>query len=414
MDTVRTPRKKTGRNLAIGAGAVVLASATVLLARLDPASPSVERSTLLIDSVARGDIVRDVRAPGTLVSEQIRYITAQASARVERLASESGRNVAAGDVLLGLSNPDLQIQTMQAAQQVRQAQIDLLNLRTNLRSQILAQEAVLAAMRTQLVNATQAARAADTLAVRRLVSTFESNSAAAAADEMITRYRIEQERLELMKQAIDAQVSLQSSQVEQLKAIAVNQQNRLSSLQVRAPEAGVVQDLTLQLGQWVPEGTILARVVQPGKLKAVLRVPESQAKDIQIGQRASIDTRNGVVAGHVKRKDPGAQGGTVTIDVTLDGPLPEGAVPDLSVDGTVIIDNMNNVLHTGRPAFGAAGGTVSLFKLVDDGHAAVRVQVDLGRTAVNRVEVIRGLTVGDRVILSDMTSLARVGKVKIR
>ncbi|MCC7053024.1 MAG: HlyD family efflux transporter periplasmic adaptor subunit [Gemmatimonadaceae bacterium] len=414
MDTVRSPQKETGRNIAIGAGAVVLASATVLLARLDPASPSVERSTLFIDSVARGDIVRDVRAPGTLVSEQIRYITAQASARVERLASESGRNVAAGDLLLGLSNPDLQIQTMQAAQQVRQAQIDLLNLQTNLRSQILAQEAVLASMRTQLVNATQAARAADTLATRRLVSTFESNSTAAAADEMITRYRIEQERLELMKQAIDAQVSLQSSQVEQLKAIAVNQQDRLSSLQVRAPEAGVVQDLTLQLGQWVPEGTILARVVQPGKLKAVLRVPESQAKDIQIGQRALIDTRNGVVAGHVQRKDPSAQGGTVTIDVTLDGPLPDGAVPDLSVDGTVIIDNMNNVLHTGRPAFGAAGGTVSLFKLVDDGRAAVRVQVDLGRTAVNRVEVIRGLTVGDRVILSDMTSLARVGKVKIR
>jgi HlyD family secretion protein len=414
MDTVRSPQKKTGRNLAIGAGGLVLASAAVLVARLDPASPSVERSTLLIDSVARGDIVRDVRAPGTLVSEQIRYITAQASARVERLASESGRNVAAGDLLLGLSNPDLQIQTMQAAQQVRQAQIDLLNLRTNLRSQILAQEAVLAAMRTQLVNSTQAARAADTLATRKLVSAFESTSATAAADEMTTRYRIEQERLELMKQAIDAQVSMQASQVEQLTAIAENQQNRLSSLQVRAPEAGVVQDLTLQLGQWVPEGTILARVVQPGRLKAVLRVPESQAKDIRIGQKALIDTRNGVVDGHVIRKDPGAQGGTVTIDVTLDGPLPSGAVPDLSVDGTVIIDNMNGVLHTGRPAFGAAGGMVSLFKLVDDGHAAVRVQVELGRTAVNRVEIIRGLNAGDRVILSDMTSLARVERVKVK
>jgi len=413
MDTVRAPKKKKGRNIAIGAGVLALTTASVLLAGLDPASPSVERSALLIDSVARGDIVRDVRAPGTLVSEQIRYITAQASARVERLVSESGRNVQTGDLLLGLSNPDLQIQTMQAAQQVRQAQIDLLNLRTNLRSQILAQEGVLAAMRTKLVSTTQAARAADTLATRKFVSAIESTNETAAADEMITRYRIEQERLELMKQAIDAQVSMQSSQVDQLKAIAVNQQNRLSSLQVRAPEAGVVQDLTLQLGQWVPEGTILARVVQPGRLKAVLRVPESQAKDIRIGQKALIDTRNGIIDGHVKRKDPGAQGGTVTIDVTLDGPLPGGAVPDLSVDGTVIIDNMTNVLHTGRPAFGAAGGTVSLFKLVDDGRAAVRIQVELGRTAVNRVEVIGGLKVGDRVILSDMTALARVEKVKI-
>ncbi len=414
MDTVRAPQTKRGRNIAIGVGMVVLTTTAGVLARLDPASPSVERSTLLIDSVARGDIVRDVRAPGTLVSEQIRYITAQASARVERLASESGRTVQMGDLLLGLSNPDLQIQTMQAAQHVRQAQIDLLNLRTNLRSQILAQEGVIAVMRTQLVNTTQAARAADTLAARKLIAEFESTNATAAADEMRTRYRIEQERLEIMKQAIDAQVNMQSSQVEQLTAIAENQQNRLSSLQVRAPEAGVVQDLTLQLGQWVPEGTTLARVVQPGRLKAVLRVPESQAKDIRIGLKALIDTRNGVVDGHVSRKDPGAQGGTVTIDVTLDGPLPSGAVPDLSVDGTVVIDQMNGVLHTGRPAFGAAGGRVSMFKLVDDGHAAVRVQVELGRTAVNRVEVISGLNAGDRVILSDMTSLARVEKVKVK
>lgn len=414
MDIVRAPKKKTGRNIAIGAGVLVLATATALLAGLDPASPSLERSTLLIDSVARGNLVRDVRAPGTLVSEQIRYITAQASARVERLASESGKNVQTGDLLLGLSNPDLLIQTMQAQQQVRQAQIDLLNLRTNLRSQILAQESALASLSTQRLNATQTAGATDSLASLKLVSPFESNSAKAAAHEMNTRYLLEKERLDLMKQAIDAQVSMQSSQVEQLKAIAANQQRRLSSLQVHAPEAGVVQDLTLQLGQWVPEGTTLARVVQPGKLKAVLRVPESQAKDIQIGQKASIDTRNGFVAGHVQRKDPGAQGGTVTIDVALDGPLPNGAVPDLSIEGTVIIDTMNNVLYTGRPAFGAANGMVSLFKLMDDGRTAVRVKVELGRIAINSVEVIRGLNPGDRVILSDMTPFASIERVKIK
>lgn len=413
MDIARAPQKKTGRNVAIVGGVLLLVMVSVLVAGLDPASPSVERATLVIDSVARGDIVRDVRAPGTLVPEQIRYITAQASARVERLASESGRNVQAGDLLLGLSNPDLQIQTMQAEQQVRQAQIDLLNLRSNLRSQLLAQEGVMATMNTQLVNATQVARATDSLAKLKLVSPFESNNAKAQSDEMTTRFRIEKDRLELMKQAIDAQISTQSSQVEQLKAIARNQQNRLSSLQVRAPEAGVVQDLTLQLGQWVPEGTTLARVVQPGRLKAVLRIPESQAKDIQIGQKASIDTRNGLIAGHVARKDPGAQGGTVTIDVALDGALPGGAVPDLSVDGTIVIDRMTAVLYTGRPAFGAAGGTVRLFKLVE-GDAAVRVQVELGRSAVNSIEVIRGLRQGDRVILSDMTPFAGAERVKIK
>ena len=413
MDIVRAPKKKTARNVAIVGGVLVLVVATVLLARLDPASPSVERSTLLIDSVSRGDIVRDVRAPGTLVPEQIRYITAQASARVERLASESGRTVKAGDLLLGLSNPDLQIQTMQAEQQVRQAQIDLLNLRTNLRSQLLAQEGVVASIHTQLVNSSQGARATDSLAKLKLVSPFESNNAKALADEMNTRSRIEKDRLQLMTQAIDAQISTQSAQVVQLRAIAANQQNRLQSLQVRAPEAGVVQDLTLQLGQWVPEGTTLARVVQPGRLKAVLRIPESQAKDVLIGQKASIDTRNGLIPGHVARKDPGAQGGTVTIDVALDGPLPSGAVPDLSVDGTIVIDRMSNVLYTGRPAFGAAGGTVSLFRLVN-GNAAVRVQVELGRSAVNSIEVVRGLQVGDKVILSDMTPYAGAEKVRIK
>jgi HlyD family secretion protein len=414
MDIVRAPKKKTGRNVAIVAGVLVLITATIALARLDPASPTVERSTLLVDSVARGDIVRDVRAPGTLVPEQIRYVTAQTSARVERLASESGRNVKMGELLLGLSNPDLQIQTMQAEQQVRQAQIDLLNLRTNLRNQILAQQGVVATMNTQLVNASQVARATDSLAKLKLVSPFESNNARAQADEMNTRFKIEKDRLDLMSQAIDAQISVQTAQVEQLKAIAANQQDRLRSLEVRAPEAGVVQDLTLQLGQWVPEGTTLARVVQPGKLKAVLRIPESQAKDVQIGQKASIDTRNGIIPGHVQRKDPGAQGGTVTIDVALDGALPSGAVPDLSVDGTIVIDKMTNVLYTGRPAFGAAGGTVSLFKLIEDGSAAVRVQVELGRSAVNSIEVVRGLAAGERVILSDMTAYAGAERVRIK
>jgi len=414
MDIARAPRKKTGRNIAIGVGAAAVIVATIALSGLDPAAPTVQRVAILIDSVRQGDVVREVRGPGTLVPEQIRWITAQASARVERKSAESGEKVGAGQVLLEMSNPDLQIQTMQAEQQVRQAQIELLNLKTNLRSSILTQEGVVAASRTQFVSAKQEAEAADSLVKLKLISPFELNNRKAQAEEAATRLRVEQERLELQKAAIDSQIATQSSQVVQLEAIAERQRNRLASLSVRAPENGVLQDLTLQLGQWVPEGTTLAKVVQPGRLKAVLRIPESQAKDVVIGQRASVDTRNGIVQGKVIRKDPSAIQGTVTIDVSLEGALPPGAVPDLSVDGTIQIERLNNVLYTGRPAFGAASGRVGLFKLVDGGSAAIRVPVELGRTSVNTVEILNGLTIGDQVILSDMTQYANTERVRIK
>jgi multidrug efflux pump subunit AcrA (membrane-fusion protein) len=414
MDIARVPQKKTRRNVMIGAGVGAVVLITLWTLTLDPAAQSIERSAVLFDTVRKGDVVREVRGPGTLFPEHIRYITAQASARVERLGSESGRRVGAGDVLLELSNPDLQIQTMQAEQQVRQALIELLNLKTNLRSQLLTQQGVVASTRTQYVNATQEAIAADSLSKRNLLSSFELANRRAAAEEYTTRLRVEQERLKLMELAIDSQIAVQQAQVVQLRAIADNQQARLRSLSVRAPDAGVLQDLTLQLGQWVPEGTTLAKVVQPGKLKAVLRIPESQAKDVVIGQKASIDTRNGLVAGHVSRKDPSAQGGSVTVDVALDGPLPSGAVPDLSVDGTIVIEKLVNVLYTGRPAFSAGSGSVSLFKVVDGGDAAVRVPVELGRSSVNVIEILKGLAVGDQVIVSDMSQYASVARVRIK
>ena len=414
MDIVRTPPTKTRRNAMIGGAVLLLVVITAWTMTLDPASQTIERSAVLIDSVRKGDVVREVRGPGTLVPEHIRWITAQTSARVERLASESGKEVAAGELLLELSNPDLQIQTMQAEQQVRQAQIELLNLRTTLRSGLLTQQGVVASTKTQYVSAMQELAAADSLVKRELVSAFEAQNRKAQADEYTTRLRVEQERLKLMEQAIDAQIATQSSQVEQLKAIAANQQNRLRSLQVRAPDRGVLQDLTLQLGQWVPEGTTLAKVVQPGSLKAVLRIPESQAKDVAIGQKASIDTRNGLVAGHVTRKDPSAQGGSVTVDVALDGALPPGAVPDLSVDGTIVIERLVNVKYSGRPAFSAGSGSSSLFKITDGGKTAVRVPVELGKSSVNVIEVLRGLEVGDKIIVSDMSQYANVARVRIK
>jgi len=414
MDIARTPPKRTGRRVAIGVALAALALATLAISRLDPAAPTVQRVAILVDSVRQGDIVREVRGPGTLVPEQIRFITAQASARVDRKSVESGDKVSAGQVLLEMSNPDLQIQTMQAEQQVRQARIDLLNLVTSLRSAILTQEGTVAQARTQEITARQEAMAADSLGVRGLTSPFDRNVRRAQADEASIRHRVETERLALLKASIDSQIATQTGQVQQLEAIADRQRQRLAALSVRAPEAGVLQDLTLQLGQWVPEGTTLAKVVQPGRLKAVLRIPESQAKDVALGQPATIDTRNGLVPGRVVRKDPAAIQGTVTIDVALDGPLPAGAVPDLSVDGTIQIEKLANVLHTGRPAFSAANGQVGLFKLTPDGDAAVRIPVQLGRTSVNTVEILGGLAVGDRVILSDMTPYAATDRVRIK
>ncbi|MCX5762904.1 MAG: HlyD family efflux transporter periplasmic adaptor subunit [Gemmatimonadetes bacterium] len=414
MDVIRTPPTKTRRNLLIGGTVVALLAITAWTLTLDPALQSIERSAVLIDGVRKGDVVREVRGPGTLVPEHIRFITAQASARVERLASESGKKVGAGELLLELSNPDLQIQTMQAEQQVRQAQIELLNLKTTLRSQVLTQQGVVATTRTQYTSASQEAVAADSLGKRNLLSVFEVRTRKAQAEEFTTRLRVEQERLTLLEQAIDSQIATQASQVVQLRAIADNQQARLRSLMVRAPDGGVLQDLTLQLGQWVPEGTTLAKVVQPGQLKAVLHIPESQAKDVILGQKASIDTRNGFVAGHVGRKDPSAQGGSVTVDVVLDGALPNGAVPDLSVDGTIVIEKLIDVLYTGRPSFSAGSGPVSLFRVVNGGKYADRVPVELGRSSVNVIEIIRGLKLGDQIIVSDMSQYANVVRVRIK
>ena len=414
MDIARTPPKRTRRNVMIGAGVFGILAMTAWTLTLDPAAPTVERSAILIDSVRRGDVVREVRGPGTLVPEHIRWITAQASARVERLVSESGKEVAAGELLLELSNPDLQIQTMQAEQQVRQAQIELLNLRTNLRSALLTQQGAVAGSQTQYVSAQQELAAADSLSSRKLVSSFEVQNRRAQASEASTKLRVEQERLKLMEQAIDAQIATQASQVGQLQAIAANQRDRLRSLQVRAPDRGVLQDLTLQLGQWVPEGTTLAKVVQPGDLKAVLRIPESQAKDVAIGQMASIDTRNGIVRGHVTRKDPSAQGGSVTVDVSLDDPPPPGAVPDLSVDGTIVIDHLKNVLYSGRPAVSAGSGSATVFKVVEGGKYAMRVPVELGKSSVNVIEIIRGLEIGDKIIVSDMSQYANAPRIRIK
>lgn len=415
MDVARPPKKKTGRYIAIGSGVLLLIIATIALGKLKPAAPTVEMSVVIQDSVRQGDMIREVRGPGTLVPEQIQQVTAPATARVDRMDVQAGQSVNAGDPLLEMSSPDVMISTMTADQQLNQAQATLLTLRTSLKSSELSQQGLVASTRTQYIAATQDAAASDTLLKQHLIAQFDATNKRALADQLTAQYKYEQQRLLIMQQSVDSEIAAATANIQQLKSIADFYHNKQKSLTVRAPATGVVQGMTLQQGQYITEGSLLLKVVQPGKLKAVLQIPESQAKDVAIGQSASIDTRsNGLIAGHVSRKDPSAIGGTVTVDVALDGALPQGAVPDLSVDGTIQIEKLKNVLYTGRPGYGGATGPVGLFKIVENGHAAVRIQVLLGRSSVTSVEIVKGLNVGDKVILSDMQQWDGVDRVRLK
>ncbi len=414
MDIPRVPLARRRRYLqgGIAAGAVVLL--TIVLASLKPAAPSVEGGTLWTDSVRQGEMVREVRGPGTLVPEQIRWISALTPARVERILRQPGDSVQAETILLELSNPDVQIQALEAQQQLTAAEAQLVNLRATLETQLLGQRSVVAQARTVYNEAHRNALVAETLAVRNLGSPFELTRARDQETEARTRLDIEEQRLRILAESMQPQLTVQQEQVTRIRAINAHRQNEVRGLQVRAGERGVLQELPLQLGQWVVPGVVLAKVVQPSRLKAVVRVPETQAKDVQIGQHAAIDTRNGIVAGRVIRIDPASQNGTVTVDVALEGALPAGARPDLSVDGTIEIERLTDVLHVGRPAYGQPNSTVGMFKLVDGGRYAVRVSVQLGRSSVNTIEVVAGLQPGDLVILSDMSRWDSAERVRIK
>ena len=414
MDVPRQQKPKRGRYVVIGGAAAFLLLATVALTQLKPAVPAVQRSTLIIDSVRRGDMVREVRGSGTLVPEQIRWISAVTSARVERIVAQPGQLVEPNTVLLEMSNPDVQIQALQAQQALSEAQSRLVDLRVQLEGSRLSQEGAVATARTANVSAVQERNAADSLVADRLISKFEHNNKKALAEESGTRLSVEEKRLQLMTRSVNTQLAVQERQIERLRAIADFQESRVQSLVVRAGEKGVLQELALQPGQWVNGGTPLAKVVQPGRLKAVLRVGEIQAKDVGIGQGASIDTRNGIIAGHVSRMDPASQGGTVTVDVALDGVLPAGARPDLNVDGKIQLEKLNNVLFTGRPSIGDDNAMVSMFRVDPDGESATRVAVRLGRVSASSVEIVQGLKAGDKVILSDLSLPDNTERVRIK
>jgi HlyD family secretion protein len=413
LDIPRTPIGSRSRLVRGGIAAGALLIIILALASLKPAAPSVARTTLWVDSVRRGEMVREVRGPGTLVPEHVRFITAVSAGRVDRVRAQPGQLVQPQTVLLELSNPDVQIQSLQAEQQLTAAQAQLLTLRTALKAERLTQEGNVAAARTLYADAKRQATVASSLVGQQLMSTNEAALAKDKATEAETRFRIEQERLALMTETMDSKVAVQQSQVDRLRAIAAFQQNVVRSLEVPAGDSGVVSDLTLQLGQWVLAGTVLAKVVQPGRLKAVLQIPETQAKDVAIGQQAAIDTRNGIIPGRVVRIDPNAINGTVVVDVVLDGALPAGARPDLSVDGTIEIERLRDVVYTGLPANGRSNSTIAMFKLTEDGHYADRVQVQVGRSSVSTIEIRRGLKVGDSVVLSDMSQWDNADRVRI-
>lgn len=425
MDIKREPPKKRGKYIMIGIGVVLLGATTVALGNLEARPPSVDRATLWIDSVQRGTMVRNVRAPGTLVPERIQYVVAVTSGRVEELPIRPGVTVGPATVVLELSNPDVQLEALSAQSAVANAEQQYVTLKTSLETARLSQEATVANARTLWANAKRDFDTFKALDEKKLASAQEVARAKDVMDETEKRLRIEEQRLKVSTDAIEQQLQLARANIARLNAILRFQQERVASMKVTAGESGQLLSLgtgqqELQLGQWVLAGQTLATVAQPGKLKAVLRVPETQAKDVTLGQKVDIDTRaggganTGVVKGHVSRVDPTSQGGTVTVEVLLDGALPPGARADLSVDGVIEIERLDNVLFVQRPAYGQAESTVGLFKLEPDGKTASRVNVKLGRSSVSTIEIVSGLQPKDRVIVSDMSQWDNVAKVRLQ
>ncbi len=359
-------------------------------------------------------MVRQVHGNGTLVPEQLRYVTALTAGRVDKVLVTPGAAVHADDVLVELSNPDVQLEALDAERQLKLAEADLASLRSTLESARLGQATALASARTELHEAERAAAVAERLAQEGLTSAMDVDRAHDRLSEAKERFELEQKRLEVANDALEKQIELRKADAERLRAIDRFQNERVAAMRVRAGADGQVQQLDLQPGQWVQSGQPLARVASPDRLKAVLQVPESEARDVTLGLPASVDTRNGIVAGHVTRVDPGVQNGSVAVDITFTGSLPRGARPDLAIDGTIVIERMADVLSVGRPAAGGAETTVPLFRLEPDGHSAMRVPVRLGRASYDAVEVLGGLREGDRVILSEMSRWDRTDRVRLR
>ena len=410
-DLVR--KKKLRHGLYSVAALTLIAVVTVGVSRLEPAAPRVDRDTVYLDTVQRGPMVRQVRGTGTLVPERIRWIPAATDGAVERIVIRPGARVTPETVIVELSNPELEQTALEARLNLEAAEARFENRRVEVERDILNQRATLATIEAQLKTARLQADADEQLFAQGLVSSLELQQSQAAVEEYDTRFRIEQERLRMATDTVEAQLAVERSEVDRLRTLHELRRRQVEELRVRAGMPGVLQQVPLEEGQRVTTGTNLARVGDPTVLKAELRVAETQAKDVQIGQTAEVDTRNGVIAGRVTRIDPAVENGTVTVDVALAGALPRGARPDLTVDGTIELERMEDVLFVGRPVFGQEESVVSLFRLEADGSHAGRARVGLGRASVNTIEVLEGLRPGDRVVLSDMSAWDQFDRVRI-
>ena len=401
--------------IAGGVGVLVLAALAFFVARLKPASPTVDRATVWTDAVKRGPLLRQVRGPGTLVprEDRIRLIPAETEATVVRIRVLPGAKVEPDTLLMDLVDPTVQQELLDAQLQLKAAQADLTNIRAKLQSDLMTQKAAAATVGADYSQAKLQAQTDKSLYDLGVISGLTYSASKGKADELTTRDGLEKQRLTLNEKAIETQLAVQQTKVQQAEALLALKQKEQDALSVRAGISGVLVDLPHQVGEHVSPGTTLAKVVQPDQLKASLKIAETQARDIQIGQPSEIDTHNGVIPGKVMRIDPAVVNGTVTVDVELAGALPQGARPDLSVDGTIDLERMTDVLSVGRPAFGNENSTINLFKLSADGKTAVRVPVKVGRASVNSIQVLEGLQEGDTVILSDMSRWDNTDKIRL-
>jgi HlyD family secretion protein len=397
-------KKKKRRIIIIAGSAVGLILATFALSRLKPAVPSVDRSTVWIDTVKKGPMVRQVRGLGTLVPEDIRWIAANTDGRVEKIIVRPGAQVEPDTVILELSSPELEQSAKDAESKATAANADFTSSRATLQRELLDQEATSARVHSEYEQAKMERQTNDQLAKNGLVAELVYKTSKVKEAELANRDEIEQKRLAFARESIEPQVASKQAAVDQANQLAKLKRDQVEALHVKAGMSGVLQQLPVEIGQQVRLGTNLARVADPSKLKAEVKIAETQAKDIQINQQATIDTRNGVVKGHVTRVNPAVEQGTVTVDVAFDEALPKGARPDLSVDGTIELERLENVVFVGRPAFGQENNTVGIFKLVSGSNEAVRTPVKLGKSSVNTIEIQSGLNPGDQVILSDTSA----------
>jgi len=407
-------QKKLRRMIYGGVVVVAVVAVSVGLRQLKPAAPSVDKSTIWVDTVKRGPMVRQVRGLGTLVPEDIRWIPAQTDARVDEIVLRPGALVNPDSIILKLSNPELEQSMEDATLQRKAAEAGLVNTKAQLESDLLNQKAQAATVYSDFEQAKLDLEKKELLNKDGLVSDMDLKVAQFKAQELAKRNQIEVERVETFKKTEQSQIAVQVARVDELKAMEQLKRKQMDALNLRAGIKGVLELVPVDVGQRYPAGTNMARVADPTRLKAQIRIAETQAKDVMIGQESEVDTRNGIVKGRVTRIDPSVVNGTVTVDVSFNGPLPAGARADLTVDGTIELERMPDVIYVGRPAFGQENSTVGLFKLVDDGKDAERVQVKLGRSSVNTIEILGGLKPGDQVILSDMSQWDRFDRVQLK